>query len=340
MIRKIDFRLFTIIIMLSFLVILGCTGKDKAVLSLTSGESEIIRFPTRNVAGFKDLMFETKARNTKGLGTLYLPSTANRENKVAVMVILHGSGGEWSGRGAEHAKLLVKNGVAAFVIDTFVGRGLKKKDKYIQRLLEVNFPDQISDAFAALEFLQTHPNVDENKIGVMGYSMGGISTILTAYEEIAKNVTKKDIRFALHVPFYAPCIILPKEGTATGAPIVALWGEIDESTIKSRCDRTMDHLQKSGSPVTSIWYPNAAHSWNSQRPMKYYKGVPNFAPCDLIINLDGSITEKNTGLTSSIDKELIENCEQCVSWGYTIGWHEITNQKANTALLNAIEEYL
>ncbi len=83
-----------------------------------------------------------------------------------------------------------------------------------------------------------------------------------------------------------------------------------------------------------------AHSWNSQSPMKFYKNIPNFAPCDLIINSDGSIIEKNTDLTSSIDKELIENCEQCVSWGYTVGRHETTSQKANKALLNAIETYL
>ena len=110
------------------------------------------------------------------------------------MIILHGSGGTWGGRGARHAELLCQNGIGALLIDTFTNRGLSKKDKYIPRLMEVNFPDQLADAFCALNALQSHPFVDENNIGVMGYSMGGISTILAAYENIAeeKGVTSEE----------------------------------------------------------------------------------------------------------------------------------------------------
>lgn len=46
------------------------------------------------------------------------------------MVILHGSGGEWSGRGVDQAGFLVQHGIGAFIVDTFVSRGLKKKDKW------------------------------------------------------------------------------------------------------------------------------------------------------------------------------------------------------------------
>ena len=102
--------------------------------------------------------------------------------------------------------------------------------------MQVNFPDQLTDAFAALEILQTHPFVDGDRIGVMGYSMGGISTTLAAYEKIAQYGAKGKTRFALHVPFYAPCIIHLENGSGTGAPIVCLWGEENETTPKSRCE--------------------------------------------------------------------------------------------------------
>jgi hypothetical protein len=46
------------------------------------------------------------------------------------MVILHGSGGEWSGKGVNQAGFLVQHGIGAFIVDTFVSRGLKKKDKW------------------------------------------------------------------------------------------------------------------------------------------------------------------------------------------------------------------
>jgi dienelactone hydrolase len=61
--------------------------------------------------------------------------------------------------------------VDALLIDTFASRGLSKKDKYIKRLMKVDFPDHLTDAFAALESLQTPPLVDGSRIGAMGYSM-------------------------------------------------------------------------------------------------------------------------------------------------------------------------
>ena len=53
-----------------------------------------------------------------------LPSKASRENKVAAMVILHGSGGEWSGREVDQAEFLVQHGIGAFIADPLVSRGL------------------------------------------------------------------------------------------------------------------------------------------------------------------------------------------------------------------------
>jgi len=256
------------------------------------------------------------------------------------MVILHGSGGEWSGRGVDQADFLVQRGIGAFIVDTFVSRGLKKKDKYIQRLTKVNFPDQLTDAFAALEILHTHPFVDSNRIGVMGYSMGGITTILAAFEEIAQNSSRSKIRFALHVPFYAPCIIQPENFRGTGATIVGLWGEEDETTPRSRCEELVKHLRDGGNSVKAIWYPDAAHGWNGKKPMKFYESVPNFSPCRFIIHSDGSVIEKVTAMTSITDKKLIENSEHCVGFGYTIGRHDETHIKANKALLTAIEIYM
>ena len=206
--------------------------------------------------------------------------------------------------------------------------------------MKVNFPDQLTDAFAALEIVHTHPFVDSNRIGVMGYSMGGITTILAAFEEIAQNSSRNKIRFALHVPFYAPCIIHLENGSGTGAPIVCLWGEENETTPKSRCEELFKCLQDGGSSVKEIWYPDAAHGWNGENPMKFYKNVPNFSPCRFTIYSDGSVFEAVAAMTSITDKKFIENSEQCVGFGYTIGRHDETHIKANKALLTAIETYM
>lgn len=313
---------------------------DEPITTLASGQVGEFTFPTRNVTGFPDMASENKQYNSTTLGSLVLPPAAGPGNKVPVMVILHGSGGEWSGRGRDMADFLAAHGVGGLVVDTFGGRGLTKKDKYISRLMEVNFPDQLTDAFAALDLLQTHPAVDGARIGVMGFSMGGASAVLASFEQIAAWAAVGESRFALHVAFYAPGVIFPEQGTGTGAAVVCLWGRRDEATPLLHCRDMMEYLDKGGNPVQAFWYPEAAHGWNGRTAMKYYKGFPNFAGCRWTIGSDGKILEENAELIAITDRELIANSERCVSFGYTIGHHTETDAKSKEDLLRVIREFM
>ena len=345
---KKPFRLITLhlfLVSLGFIcafTFLGCNHKTNHTdhNSSANKDYETYRFPTRNVSGFKELITEDSIPNAEGIGYLFLPTEATQTNKVPLMIILHGSGGTWGGRGTRHAELLSQNGIGALVIDTFSGRGLSKKDKYIHRLMEANFPDQLSDAFGALNALQSHPFVDGNKIGIMGYSMGGASTILAAYENIASASSKNSVRFALHIAFYAPCIVQPRKRVPTGAPIIALWGTEDGATPKSRCDGFLSVLEKEGSFIQTKWYEGAPHGWNGIKPVKFYKRIPNFAPCEFLINENGQITEAKTGKTTDTDKQMIEASEYCVDFGYSIGRHDKTNELADAELLKAINQHM
>jgi dienelactone hydrolase len=337
--------LYLLIVPMSFIcasILLGSNHKTDHSGQKASAvvNYETYTFPTRNVTGFNELVTGDRSSNFEGFGHLYLPKDASTANKVPLMIILHGSGGTWAGRGARHAELLRQNGIGALIIDTFTNRGLSKKDKYIPRLMEVNFPDQLTDAFSALNALQSHPYVDENKIGVMGYSMGGISTILAAYENIATASSNNSVRFALHIAFYAPCIIQPSKREPTGAPVIALWGLDDGSTPKSRCDGFLNVFEKEGCFVKTKWYEGAPHGWNGLKQAKFYKGVPNFAPCEFVIHENGQVTERKTGKTTDTDKQMIENSEYCVDFGYSVGRHDRTNELANAELLKSINQHM
>ena len=89
-----------------------------------AGQSGLVSFPTRHVEGFHELYHGAKGYNARSLGELFLPAAKDHGQAFCAMVILHGSGGEWSGRGKRHAEFLIENGIAAFVVDTFEGRGL------------------------------------------------------------------------------------------------------------------------------------------------------------------------------------------------------------------------
>jgi hypothetical protein len=108
----------------------------------------------------------------------------------------------------------------------------------------------------------------------------------------------------------------------TGSPFIGFWGVEAECTPKSRCDELLSVIETGGSFVHSRWFTGAAYGWNGTKPAKFYKGVPNFSPCDFQIYGNGLVTEATAALTADSDKKLIENSEHCVDFGYTIGRHE------------------
>lgn len=331
-----------ILICVMALVMSACqAGLDtRDVETLSGGEVGKLRFPTRNVAGFGDFLTQPVEYNGSTVGTLSLPSGASPTNKIPVMVILHGSGGEWSGRGAAHARFLNENGIGAFVLNTFVSRGLKRSDRYMRRLSKANLPDQVSDAFAALDLVSGHPYVDPQRIGVMGYSMGGISSLMAAYDTVATHASFSNRRFKLHVAFYAPCIVRTPDMKTTGAPVIGLWGEQDESTPRRDCENLANDLRRGGSVVEDHWYPGAAHGWNSSRKMSFAGGAPNFATCRFEIAKDGKAEELTSGTELATDEDVVSAAEHCTTMGYTIGRHARTDEASRQDLLTFIRTYL
>ena len=303
-----------------------------------AGQSGLVAFPTRDVDGFHDLYHGENRYNARSMGTLVLPAEIDRP--VPAMVILHGSGGEWSGRGIRHAAFLAEHGIAAFVVDTFEGRGLGRDVRYAERLRHVNVPDQIADALAALDVLSSHPNIDAGRIGVMGYSMGGASALVTAYEEIAGIAGPTSNRFALHVPFYAPCFVSHSDNATTGAPIVAIWGDRDESTHQDACTALADELSDGGSAVATHWLEGAAHGWNNLNPMTFYPSLPHASPCLFVIGADGDVVERITGNAVRTDEQVVDTLASCTDRGYIIGHHPEAHAEANRILLQAIEAHL
>lgn len=306
-----------------------------------SGETGRISFPTRDVDGFYDLYRGAKSYRARSVGTLVLPKSATADkNGYCAMVILHGSGGEWSGRGARHAAFLAGNGFAAFVVDTFAGRGIEKEMRYLDRLRQVNVPDQIADAFAALDILSTHPDVNAGCIGVMGYSMGGMAAFLMAFEEVVHASSPNGRHFALHAAFYAPCAFRAEDSKTTGAPIIAFWGEKDQTSDREACGRYVDLLKDGGAAVAVHWLPGAAHGWNGTGEMKFHPTAPRVAPCRFVVGGDGELVERTTWRRARTDSEMIEILGVCSEFGYIIGRHADANETANRLLLDFLDKNL
>ncbi len=197
-------------------------------------------------------------------GKLGLPaSTAPR----GAVLICHGSDGV-DGRGAFHAEALNAAGVATLEIDMWAARGSGRG-----AAARPSSPlDTLGDAFGALAFLAAQPEIDAARIGVMGFSWGGVVTLVSSRRRHVERFSQGGLRFAAHAAFYPVCWAyehvpaLSLEGR-TGSPILIQTGEADTYDAPDSGARLVEHLRAVGEgEVTGYAYANATHGFDRDLP--------------------------------------------------------------------------
>lgn len=179
--------------------------------------------------------------------------------KVPAVVVLHGSGGI-DGRGAFHIEALNDAGIATLEVYMFApGRRPKKGALW-----------SLPFAYGALHYLINRPEIDEDRIGVMGFSFGAHMTILAATAKSKEDLGKgKD--FVAHAAFYPVCWGMLKWSKSrekgsdryTSAPILILEGELDDYSEPGTCERFIESVPSSfAAQFTHRFYPGAAHGWD------------------------------------------------------------------------------
>jgi dienelactone hydrolase len=225
-------------------------------------------------------------------GTLDLPFTVTTpagKGPFPAVVILHdcsGLGPRSSGSPWRWSSHLASWGYVTIWPDSFKTRGHPGGVCTDPSPPLITFPQRADDAYAALEHLQTLPNVDPRRIAVMGGSHGGSSTLATIVDAVA-NSKRKEPRFAAAIALYPGC------GRTVGdwsvervrdarhkiagysgvfkplAPLLILTGELDDWTPAEPCRRLAAASRQAGHPVEIVVYPGAHHSFDSLAPVRF-----------------------------------------------------------------------
>ncbi len=184
------------------------------------------------------------------------------------MVLLHTCGGirphvyDW-------AWWLKAQGYVALAVDSFSPRGIINCKGEGAAYFKF---DIAWDAIGALAYLRSLPFVDEERIGVMGWSLGADEALVTTNSnEVGLVIPKRysDSRFRVAVAFYPSCNDLPAE---PAIPILLLLGEIDTWTPPFFCVTRAKLLQQEGRKVFWKVYPGAHHGFDQDFPSRVYLG--------------------------------------------------------------------
>jgi dienelactone hydrolase len=212
-------------------------------------------------------------------GKLSMPSIAAgrwpcsfTRKKIPAVVILHGSSGVDS-RGDFYEEALNAAGIATLQIDMWEARGVTGIANRPQAPI-LTYPD----AFSALAFLAAQRGIDADRIGVLGFSWGGVVSLATA-EQLYAGAFGGGRKFAAHVANYPVCYganntsipaLFPpaQKGTQflhlTGAPVLIQIGTRDDyDNGSAHCRALVQSVNPSNNNVLELAeYPGARHAWD------------------------------------------------------------------------------
>lgn len=197
-------------------------------------------------------------------GTLYLPE--NSPSPCPAVVVVHGTMGI-DARGAFYRDSLLKAGIAMFEVDFKTGI-------YKGPLTRPSPDAMVPMGFAALKALRKLPTIDPGRIGIMGFSLGGHLTVMTAFESNRKLWLGEEKGFAAHAAFYpvSKPFLKRDDCKMTGAPLIIFYGTEDAYGDGKNVPEFKRLLMgKYSFDVTTVEYAGAHHGFNrNEPPMSYW----------------------------------------------------------------------
>src|SRR5215471_1568874 len=235
-----------------------------------------------NVAG--TVHFRSGDGKTELTGYLFRPKGPGPHPAV---VLLHGRAGAYSSlaKGVYNADTLSKRhkfwgefwaarGYVALLVDSFGPRGYWKgfpRNSYEDRPSEVSEQTvRPLDAYGALAYLRTRPDVVRDHIGVQGWSNGGMTTLVTMSSRtpgIANPSPETGFRAAL--AFYPGCGMEAIQGAYVPyAPVQMFVGMADEEVSPKRCQTWEKRVRSAGGPIDLTAYEGAEHNFDDPSSSK------------------------------------------------------------------------
>lgn len=179
----------------------------------------------------------------------YLPEAPNAP--LPAVVALHGAGGNVAGM-EQYAGTLAAHGFAVYLLHYFDRTGTESADK---ATILRNFPLWMKTLWDAISFVETQPQVDRNRIALLGFSLG-------AYLSLANSAI--DPRVKAVVEFFGG---MPKEMhlfMRRLCPVLILHGEADQTIPVEEAYQLQKLLEKKGIAYEIRIYPGAGHGFEDE----------------------------------------------------------------------------
>jgi carboxymethylenebutenolidase len=211
---------------------------------------------TAFAADGKSVSYKSGDETVQGL--LYSPTG---KGPFPALVVIH----EWWGLDdwvKEQASKLADQGYVALAVDLYRGKVATTPDMAHELMRGVPEDRARGDLHAAVELLKSQPNVKKDRIGSIGWCMGGGYSLAVALQE-------PDL--AADVIHYGHLATDPDALKKINAPILGIFGGKDRGITPEDVHKFEGALKQLGKKVEFKIYPDAGHAFENPNNKDGYR---------------------------------------------------------------------
>jgi len=191
-------------------------------------------------------------------GLLYTPAGTGR---FPAIIVIHEYWGlnDWV---KDQASKLADQGYEALAIDLYRGKVATTSDMAHELMRGVPDDRAKRDLHAAFEFLQSQANVEKDRIGAIGWCMGGGYSLDVALQEPT---------LAADVINYGHLATDPEEIKKINAPILGLFGGQDRGITPDDVHKFEAAMKQAGKQIDVNIYDDAGHAFENPNNKDGYR---------------------------------------------------------------------
>jgi carboxymethylenebutenolidase len=191
-------------------------------------------------------------------GILYTPAG---KGPFSALIVIHEYWGlnDWV---KQQAAKLAGQGYVALAIDLYRGKVADNPDLAHELMRGVPEDRAIRDLKAAFDFLASQPNVNKDRIGAIGWCMGG---------GYALDAALAEPQLAATVINYGHLATEPSELKKINAPILGLFGGQDRGITPDDVKKFQQSMEHLGKKIEVKIYPDAGHAFENPNNKQGYR---------------------------------------------------------------------
>ena len=188
-----------------------------------------------------------------------------------------------------------------------------KFNKQMAKQSQVSGYSGYIDAFMTLEYLSKDPKINIKKVGITGWSRGGMNSLIITEKRLRDVLISKDLYYAASQPRNVSCwggSFFENPQPIKETKIWMVNGEIDDVTLAAPCIEYGKKLKANGADIEVTTKKGWGHGFEANYEAEYEPKSQGFTKCPSIyLNDDGTVKPES----------YYEWNDPCITGGNTVG---------------------